>query len=100
MVGAGAAAWSMTVEQSYGLKEKEMVWLCHQGSPGPRALMQEGGGSLMGRRFCGYVLQLCLQRKQCFFLDFGEVLVKITENELKPTPCFQQTTPWCCHRSK
>lgn len=98
MVGAGAAAMWVTMEPKYGQGGGVR---CHQGSSGCSTLIWDCGGSLVGRGSGQRILQLCLQRKQCFFLlDLGEVLMKITESELKPTPCFQQTAPWCCHRSK
>ena len=56
LAGAGAAAWSVTVGQSYGFTEMEVEWLCHPGSPGSRTLVQEGGGSLIGNGFCGCIL--------------------------------------------
>ena len=56
MAGAGAAAWSVTVGQSYGFKEMKVEWLCHLGSSGSRTLVQKGGGSLMGNGFCGCIL--------------------------------------------
>ena len=39
----------------------------------------------------------CVSIESHVFSDLGGVLVKITENELKLTPCFQQTPLWLCH---
>lgn len=51
---------------------------------------EESGGSLVGRGSCRCILQLCLQRKQCFLLDLGEVIRKITEKRQKALPAFNR----------
>lgn len=45
-------------------------------------------------------LAAAFAKKTVLFLRFGGSTDEIIENELKPAPCFQQTTPWYCHGSK
>lgn len=70
MTEAGAAAWRVTVEPSYGLKQKEVVWLCHQGSSGSGTLTWERGG-WEGRLVDVSCSCVCKESNVFFPLRFG-----------------------------